>query len=155
MWKLIFICIALFCAGGCGRDTPTSRPTAPQSLPDQNSSVEPADASRDLPDEVTANANKKTKITAADAVRIAEERFGLGGEPQPEATARLISFRAGYQRALDNVHGDPDLQGPIAFGNLEDLDRDGQCWSVEARYGSWLVITYVDEVGEVIYAFNR
>jgi hypothetical protein len=154
MSKLHLICIAVSIAAGCQPEMPPpSRPAAPLTRPIEHLPDDPTQSTSDVRDKVINNT--ETRITAADAARIAEQRSGHEGKPKPEATVQWLSSRECYQRAWDNIHGDPDLQGPVAFGALEDLDRDGRCWSVEAQYGSWLEITYIDEVGNMIYQFNR
>lgn len=155
MSKLQIVCIAISIAAGCQPEMSSPlRPAAPQTRPIENSRNDLRQSNSDVHDEVVNN-NKETRITAAEATRVAEQRSGHEGKPKPDATAHLLSFRECYKRAWDNIHGDPELQGPIAFGALEDLNRDGRCWSVEAQYGSWLEITYIDEVGNIIYQFNR
>ena len=155
MSKFALISIAVLISAGCQPDvSPLSRRAEPQTHTIEHSPDAPTHSSADVRDEGTLD-GEPTRITAADALRIGKERSGHAEKPKPEATARLLSFRECYQRAWDNAHGDPDLQGPVAFGTLEKLDRDGRCWSVEATYGHRLEITYIDEFGNVIYQFHR
>lgn len=96
----------------------------------------------------------KTKITAEDALRIHREQLGDNLKPGNNPVTQLIPFRDCYQRAWDNAHGDPDLQGVTMFGELEDLKREGLCWSIDAKYRGRNVVGFISESGDLIYAFK-
>lgn len=113
-----------------------------------------ANAARVVKNKSPRRSDAKSKITAADAARIHQKRLGEDLKPQSEPVVRLLPFRDCHRRAWENAHGDPDLQGVSVFGDLEDLNRDGHCWSVEARYRGRHIAGYIDEFGDVIYAFQ-
>ena len=88
-----------------------------------------------------------------DAIRRFQQLFPDYAHQNVTYRSVATTFRVGYDRLNDTLMPAEKKQ-VVAFGRIEDLDRDGDCWEVESQFYPACFCAYFTPQGELIFAWH-